>query len=177
MPETNILPEENKGESPQVSNLNTCSVESIEAELVRMHQSAAQEITAEEVELHQSIALDVTTASMTSHETALGVVSTKDAQMINSAAGAIRADNVALTGQVGLVMAGSANLGNTYAGLVAGREVRGERIETLILLGNRIEGNVQTVVDTRGALLAGLTGGLVTGLMLLMGRLMFRRRS
>jgi len=73
------------------------------------------------------------------------------------------------------VLAGSANLGNTYAGVVAGREVRGERIETILLLGNRVEGEVHTVMDTRGALLAGLVSGLFAGLMLLLGRAMFRR--
>lgn len=177
MSETNTLPEESKDELPQVANLTTSSVAAVEAELVRMHQSAAQEITAEEVGLHQSAVLDVTAASLTAHETALGLINANDVQMTNSAAGAIRAENVSLAGHAGLVVGGGVNLGNTYAGVVAAREVRGERIESLILLGNRVEGDIQTVVDTRGALLAGITGGLVAGLILLIGRLLFRRRA
>jgi hypothetical protein len=68
-------------------------------------------------------------------------------------------------------------MGNTYAGVVAGNEVKGERIETLILLGNHIEGEVQTVVDTRAALIAGTVGGVLAGVVLLIGRLVFGRRS
>ena len=75
------------------------------------------------------------------------------------------------------MLSDSVNLGNTYAGVVAGNEVKGERIETLILLGNHIEGDVQTVVDTRSALIAGTVGGVLAGVVLLIGRLVFGRRS
>jgi len=79
-------------------------------------------------------------------------------------------------GQAGVVIAGTANLGNTYAGAVVGEQVKSERIETLILLSNHVEGEVQTVVDTRSALIAGMVGGLLTGTILLIGRLVFGRR-
>jgi hypothetical protein len=164
-------------ESPQVTNLDMTSVEVIEAEMVRMHQSAAQEITTDEIALHQSAALDVTAAEVSAHEAALGLVNARDVEMTNSAAAAIRAENVNLVGQAGVVLADSVNLGNTYAGLVAGGQVRGERIETLILLGNHVEGEIQTVVDTRGALIAGTVGGVLAGVVLLIGRLVFGRRS
>lgn len=177
MAEKNTNPEENQDETSQVTNLSTSSVEVIEAEMVRMHQSAAQEITADEVALHQSAALDVTAADVSTHESALGLVNAKDVEMTNSAAGAIRAEHVNVVGSAGIVMAETVDLGNTYAGVVAGGQVRGEQIETLFLLGNHVEGNVQTVVDTRGALIAGMVGGLLTGTILLVGRLVFGRRS
>jgi hypothetical protein len=66
-------------------------------------------------------------------------------------------------------------LGNTYAGLVAGREVHGDRIETLVLFGNHIEGEVHAVMDARSALIAGLVGGLFGGLLFLLVRGLFRR--
>jgi len=177
MAEKNTNPEENVEESPQVTNLDMTSVEVIEAEMVRMHQSAAQEITADEVALHQAAALDVTAAEVSAHEAALVLVNAKEVELNNSAAGVVRAENVNVVGQAGVVLAESVNLGNTYAGLVAGGQVQGERIETLILLGNRIEGDVQTVVDTRSALIAGTVGGLLAGIVLLIGRLVFGRRS
>jgi hypothetical protein len=177
MAEKRIDPEENVEDAPQVTNLDMTSVEVIEAEMVRMHQSAAQEITADEVDLHQAAALDVTAAEVSAHEAALGFVDAKDVEMTNSAAGAIRAENVNLVGRAGIVMADSVNLGNTYAGVVAGNEVRGERIETLVLLSNHVEGDVQTVVDTRAALIAGMVGGLLAGVVLLIGRLVFGRKS
>ncbi len=177
MSEKNQVPEESQSETPLGTNLDTTSVEVIEAELVRMQQSAAQKITAEEMTLHQSAAFDVTSAEVSAHESALALVNAKEVEMTNSAAGAIRAENVNVVGQAGIVMAESVNLGNTYAGLVAGGQVRGERIETLILIGNHVVGDVHTVVDTRGALIAGMVGGLLTGIILLIGRLVFGRKS
>jgi redox-regulated HSP33 family molecular chaperone len=177
MAEKKQVPEENVEETPQVTNLDTTSVEVIEAEMVRMHQSAAQEITADEVALRQSAAFDVATAEIATHESLLGLVNAKDVEMTNSAAGAIRAENVNVIGSTGVVLANSVNLGNTYAGVVAGDKIQSERIETLILLGNHVEGNVQTVVDTRSALIAGTVGGLLAGIILLIGRLVFGRRS
>jgi len=177
MAERKTEADENVDEIPQVTNLDTTSVEVVEAELVRMHQSAAQEITADEVALHQSAAFDVTAAEISAQESALGLVSAQDVELTNSAAGAIRAENVNVQGQAGFVMAESVNLGNTYAGVILGDQVRGEQIETLFLFSNHVEGDVQTVVDTRGALIAGIVGGLLTGIILLIGRLVFGRRQ
>ena len=176
MVEKKMDPEENVGGTSQVTNLEQSSVEVIEAEMVRMHQSAVQEITADEVAMQQAAALDVTAADVSTYQTGLALVSAKEVELNNSAAGVIRADTVNVVGQAGVVVANSVNLGNTYAGVVVGNEVRGERIDTLFLFSNRVEGDVQTVVDTRGALIAGMVGGLLTGIILLIGRLVFGRR-
>ncbi|HRQ24554.1 MAG TPA: hypothetical protein PLF42_14100, partial [Anaerolineales bacterium] len=90
--------------------------------------------------------------------------------------GLVRAGRASLNGVAGSVVAGSVEFGNAYAGLVAGREVRGERIESIILLSRKVEGNVFTVIDTRGALIAGMVGGLFAGIMLLLGRMLFGRK-
>jgi hypothetical protein len=162
---------------PQVVNLQTSSVGMVKAELVRLHQSIARTVTSDEVALHQGIALDVATAQVKAHEAALGLVTTGEAYLTNSGAGVLRAENVSMEGTAGVVLTGSANLGNTYAGMVAGREVRGERIESLLVLARRIDGEVHTVVDTRGAVIAGMVWGLFTGVILLLGRLLFGRRG
>jgi hypothetical protein len=177
MAEKNSNPEEQVEETPQVTNLEETSVEVIEAEMVRMYQSAAQEITADEVSMQQAAALDVTAAEVSAHEAALGLVSAKEVEMTNSAAGAIRAETVNVAGGAGIVMAETVNLGNTYAGVIACDTVRGEQIETLFLFSGHIEGDVQTVVDTRSALIAGTVGGVLAGVVLLIGRLVFGRRS
>ena len=75
-----------------------------------------------------------------------------------------------------MVVAGSVEFGNAYAGIVASREVRSEKIESIILLSRHVEGNVTTVIDTRGALIAGLVGGLFAGIMLLLGRMLFGKK-
>lgn len=162
-------------ELPQVTNLSQSSADLIQAELVRMHQSSAQEIDTDEVELHLSAAAIVKAVTVTSHESAIALLNAKDVSLMNSGVAAIRAENVKVDGMAGVVAAGTANLGNTYAGVVAAREVRGERIETIFLFGNHVEGEVHTVLDSRKALFAGLIGGMVAGLILLVGRVLFRR--
>lgn len=160
---------------PQATNLAQSSADLVQAELVRMHQSAAQEIDADEVEFHLSAALNVKAETVSAHETAIGLVNAKEVSLTNSSAAAVRAETVNINGMAGIVAAGTANLGNTYAGAVAAREVRAERIETFMLLSNHVEGEIHTVMGSRQALLAGLTGGLFAGLVLLLGRALFRR--
>jgi hypothetical protein len=106
----------------------------------------------------------------------LGLVQAGEIIVQNGATGMARAETADLNGYTGVVVAGTANLGNAYAGVVAGREVRGERIESIILLSRNVQGNVQTVIDTRGALIAGIVGGLFAGLMLLLGRALLGRK-
>jgi hypothetical protein len=40
-----------------------------------------------------------------------------------------------------------------------------------------VDGDVKTVVDTRMALVAGMVGGLFAGMVFLLGRALFGRRS
>jgi hypothetical protein len=164
-------------EQPQVANLAHVDVDRVQAELVRMHQSSAREIAADEVELHQSISVDVNGSHLSAHESALGMVNAVEVQMQNSGAAALRAQSATINGYTGAVIAGQAQLGNTYAGLVAAQDVKGERIESIVLLARRVEGDVRTIVDTRTALLAGLVGGLFTGMIFLLGQALFRRKD
>jgi PPE-repeat protein len=99
------------------------------------------------------------------------VVSVQDGAVL-----AARAEKMSVNGSAGLVVAGNIEFGNAYAGIVTGQEIRGERIESVILLARNVEGNVTTVIDTRGALIAGLVGGLFAGIMLLLGRMIFGRK-
>jgi hypothetical protein len=160
---------------PQVTNLSQSSADLIQAELVRMHQSSAGEIDTDEAELNMSAAANVKATTVTSHESAIALLNAQDVSLTNSGVAAIRAETVNVNGMVGGVVAETANLGNTYAGVVAARDVRAERIETIVLFGSHVEGEVHTVLDSRSALLAGLVGGLFAGLMLLLGRMLFHR--
>jgi hypothetical protein len=166
---------ESDAELPLVTNVSLSNVELVNADLVRLYQSASGEIHAGEVGLHTSAALSVRTDNIDSHETALGLVDAKEVTLTNSGVAAIRAGTVGVDGGVGLVVAQTVNLGNSHAGVIVGREVKAERIESIVLIGNHVVGDVRTVMDTRQAVLAGLIGGLVAGLILALGRFSFHR--
>ena len=95
--------------------------------------------------------------------------------MTRSAVAGLRAETAEVQGMLGAAAAGSIDLTNSYAGVLAAREVRGERIDTLVLLGGRVHGEVHTVVDTRAAVIAGLLGGLFGGLLFMLGKALFER--
>jgi len=84
---------------------------------------------------------------------------------------------VSINGYAGAVVAGSVEMGNTYAGVVVGAKVSGHRIGSLILVASKVEGNITTVMDARGALIVGLVSGLFAGIMLLLSRMLFGHKS
>jgi hypothetical protein len=165
-----------ESQSPQVVNLAHVDVENVHAELVRMHQSLARAVRSEDVELNLSAVAAVETGTMKMYQSLAAAAEAKEMTVSESAVGVVQAETLSHNGASAVVLAGSVEFGNAYAGLVAGREVRGDRIESLILLSPRVEGNVTTVMDTRGALIAGMVGGLFAGIMLLLGRMLFGRR-
>jgi hypothetical protein len=167
-------PSEN--DQPQVINLSQVDVGTVSAGLVRMHQSSAQVIQAEDVELSQGVALEVNAGSVQARQSGLVFAQADVLSVQDGLVAAARAEKMSVNGAAGLVVSGSVEFGNTYAGVVVGQEVRGEKIESIILLSRNVEGNVSTVMDTRGALIAGLVGGLFAGTMLLLGRMLFRRK-
>ena len=76
-----------------------------------------------------------------------------------------------------------------YAGIVAANSIQvnmwpplwlpaatfvEQRIEALLVIGNRIEGDIHVAFDQRQALVAGLLGGLSAGLILSMTRVVRR---
>ncbi|RME91272.1 MAG: hypothetical protein D6770_00740 [Anaerolineae bacterium] len=162
-------------EAPQVVNLVTSRADNIHADLVRLHQSTARRIEAEEIDLHQSATAQAASGQITAHETAIGIAQAGEIHAGSSGIGAMRAEVATVSGNIGTVIAGTANLQDAYAGMVAGRNVQAKRIETLVLLSKQVEGEVHTVVNTRDALLAGTIGGLLAGLAMLLGCFLFRR--
>jgi hypothetical protein len=163
-------------DSPQVTNITTSDVGSVHAEMVRMHQSDAETITAEDVDLQNSAAGSVKATNITGHMVLMGAVHAEDIALNESGLGFAQAGKLSVSGYTGAVVAGSAEVHHGMTGLVAGREVHVSESRTGILLAQTVHGNVTTVLDTRGALIAGLTGGLFAGLMLLLGRVLFRRK-
>ena len=163
-------------DSSQVTNISHADVQTVHAELVRMHEADAENIIAQEVELRQSAAGNVKADRFSAHQSAIGMLSATEASVEESAVGFVQAEKMSAGGYTGVVLAGSADLQHGMAVFVAGREVHVNEARTGILLARNVQGNVTTVLDTRGALLAGLVGGLFAGLMLMLGRALFGRK-
>jgi len=162
-------------EQPEVVNLSQVDVGAVNAEMVRMHQSTAETITSEDVELNLSAAGGVNTQTLSAKQSILGGVNAEQADISNSFVGGVRATAVNAQGIIGGVAGETVTVEGARVGVTAAREVRGGRVDSVLLLAGRVEGEVHTVVDTRGAVIAGLVGGLFAGVILLVGRIAFRR--
>jgi len=102
-------------------------------------------------------------------------VNAGDVSAENVGLGFAQAGKMSVSGYTGAVVAGSAEVHHGLTGLVAGREVHVTESRTAVLLARQVNGNVTTLFNTREALILGLVSGLFSGLMLLLGRLLFRR--
>ena len=161
----------------EVVNLTRTKADIIEAELVRSYQSAVGAIESDEIELHQSAAMHVQAATISASSSAFGAVGAENVELQNSAVGAVRGRNVSVGGAVGAAVSQSMEIGHARAGLLVAREVRADRIDSLIMISPRVEGTVNTMLDARGALIAGLVSGLVGGLLFLLGRAFLAREQ
>lgn len=159
-------------ELPQVINLEDERADLVQADLVRMHRSLAGEIDADEVELQSGAIGQVQAGHVHAVRSLIGMAQAAEVQ-VTGMAGIVRAETAGVQGSAGIVIADSLTLEQAHAGVVAGREVHAERIETKVLLAGRVEGEVHTLLDTRGAIIAGALAGLVAGVLFLAGRALF----
>ncbi len=159
----------------EVANLSQTEVQFVQADLVRMYQTDAEVVTADEVELRRSAVGNLKASQVTARKSALANVSATDAFSERSAMGYVQAEKASVSGYTGAVVAGSAEV-RGITGLVAGNDVHVEGGRTFLLIGRNVTGSVVTLMDSRSALIAGLTGGLFAGLMFLLGRVLSRRK-
>jgi hypothetical protein len=164
-------------EPPQVVNLSEVRVGSIEAELVRTNQTSIQQLNAEEVELHISALGKANTGELHARDSILGMVVSQQAEVKDSFVGGVTARTLSLDGVTALALANSISIKDVDAIAMAGTEISAENIRTGLLFCREVNGNVTTMVNGRTALLAGLAGGAVTGLILLAGKLLFGRKK
>ena len=163
-------------DSSQVTNISQSDVVNVHGDSVRMHESDADTVNAEKVKMEQSAAANVKAEKLSAHQSGLAYVDAEEILAQESGVGFAQAGKISLSGYTGAVVAGSAEIHNAMAGFVAGRDVQVNESRTGILLARTVYGDVNTVLDTRGALIAGLTAGLFSGLLLLLGRVLFRRK-
>lgn len=168
--------ESQESKESQVVNISQTDVQTVQAEMVRMHQASAETINANEVELEQSAAAHVKASSVSAHQSAMAAVEAEEVLAQNSAVGFVEAEKASVRGYIGAVSAQNAEVHYALAGAVVGNDVHVEGARTILLIGQNVTGNVTTVIEPRSALIAGLTGGLFAGLMLLLGRMLFVRR-
>jgi hypothetical protein len=92
--------------------------------------------------------------------------------MNRSGALAVKGQTISLNeSNTGALISDTATVENTGIGIAIVQNADIQNSTAFILLSQRVNGNVETVLDTRGTLLAGLTAGMTVGLLFLVGKM------
>ena len=111
-----------------------------------MQQSAAGRVNAQRIQAQQS-ALGIAEATqLQTEQSAVGLATAMRADMNDSAAGAIVSEAVVAQ--------------DARAGVVVARDVRSNSVRSGVLIAGKVDGPVHTVLDTAGAVVAGLAARL-----------------
>jgi hypothetical protein len=144
-------------------NLRGGPIGVVEAEVVRIRQGGANQIIAHEVEIHQGGVIQIEADAVGAHQAGIlvarGSVISVDAGGVGAAIGE------------DVLLAGSRSL------LTVGGRVDIQEGSSVILMAREVHGSVHTLLDTSGAMLAGLTAGVAVGLVLFLGGLISRHRD
>ena len=113
--------------------------------------------------MNQGAAVMIQATSVTVDQGGIGFVRAGEAKLDRSSAQTLVADTITVNG------------GTT--GLLVAREVHANPLRAFVVLAQKIDGQVETTLDTRGAILAGLIAGIAAGLVSLVGRLLTQRKG
>jgi len=149
--------------SAETVNLRGTMVDTVEADEVHIHQGGVNRVFAGVVEMDTGGAATIDAETVSLNES-VGLVVRADVIDANECGS-------------GIMTALELRMTNSRAGLALAERADLQDSSTLVLIAREVNGTVETVLDTRGAILAGLVAGVAAGLVLLAGGLLARRRS
>ncbi len=92
--------------------------------------------------------------------------------MNRSGALAVQGQTISLNeSNTGVLISDTATVENTGIGIAIVQNADIQNSTAFILLSRQVNGDVETVLDTRGTLLAGLVAGMTVGLIFLVGKM------
>jgi hypothetical protein len=135
----------------------------VESKDSSLYQSAAAQVTTENFDVQQSAVGFSQASSVVAEQSLVGVISGVEAHLQDAA--------------VGLVVADAVVADETRTGAIVTRELHATNLKTGVLLAREVHGDVETTLDSEGALRVGLAAGAVLGMFLLVGKLLVRRKG
>lgn len=161
---------------PEVVNMHETQAASVQAELVRASASQIKQLTAQEVDLRDSVAVVVNAETVSARKTGVAHLEAGNFTLLDGTVLVSKSNSATLKGRAGLVITDFAEIKNGSAAILASRAIKADTIRTGILISRNVEGNVETLMDTRSTVLAGMVAGAVMGSLLMVGQFLFRRK-
>ncbi len=144
----------------QSAYMQNLSSDSIDAQVVEMHQSGAARIDAESISAEDSFLGETNCQTASINRGISGFVRTDQAAIEHGFTGVLSTDEAVINGSVGITAAQSVRMNASRSGIIVAREVHGAKVKTVFLLTTRMDAPVETVVDTRSIALFGAAAGL-----------------
>jgi hypothetical protein len=178
------IPEMNEDlpiESPEFLNineevlLNNSSLDSIQANKIRLNLSVVNHVTAADVEIKDSGANSIAAESVSINHSAVGFLQANTALLTDSRVFLVQSQETTINGNAGIITSQVASIDHGRNGIIISRDVHGGQINSVILLAGKISGPVETLIDRRSVIIFGLAAGAAMGAVFSLIRL-FKRR-
>lgn len=144
----------------QSAYMRNLSSESVDAQVVQMHQSGASRVQADLIEATDSFLGEVNTQASNIHRGVTGVIRTNKLTADQGFSGVVTTHDAVINGSVGVTVAQSIRMRESRSGIILAREVHGSKVHTVFLISSRMDAPVETVVEPRSIALFGAAAGL-----------------
>ncbi|MEJ5314051.1 MULTISPECIES: hypothetical protein [Anaerolinea] len=147
---------------------------------VVVKQGAVTSLEANEVVIRQGGVVFSKTSTLSTQNSGIVFSQAQQASFSSSATNlAIINGNASLdqSGAKVLIVNGNTTLDQSGSVVLAGKEIRGENINTVFLFGQHVHGNVQSAFGTKESILFGIVAGIVSGIIFSFSRIFFRRKK
>jgi len=153
--------------------LTKSDVEFIEGEFINIKQSTVRSVEGGHIELQQVGALSIDGDRIEVTQGAAGILRGHDMNLNQSISAVTAADNVSLNFSLSpmCISREQTTASRSAVGLMAAKEIKSDNTSAFLLISNKVEGNVTTLLDWKSALAMGAVfGGLWGFISLLFNR-------
>jgi hypothetical protein len=143
--------------------LEKSDLEFIEGEFINIKQSTIRSVEGGHLELQQVGALSIDGEKVEVTQGASGILRGHDISLNQSISGVTAADNVAINFSLSplTISREQTTASRSAVGIMAAKEIKSENTSAFLVVSNKIEGNVTTLLDMRSAVALGaVVGGL-----------------
>ena len=147
-------------------------LEFIEGEFINIKQSTIRSVEGGHIELHQVGALSIDGEKLEVTQGAMVVLQGSDISLNQSISGVTAGENVSINYSLSPVSISKENteVNRSAVGILAAQTVKAENTSALLIVANKVEGNVTTLLNWRSALALGATLGGLLGFLSLLKR-------
>ena len=143
--------------------LEKSDLEFIEGEFISIKQSTIRSVEGGHLELQQVGALSIDGEKVEVTQGAAGILRGHEISLNQSISGVTAADNVAINFSLSplTISREHTTASRSAVGVMAAKEIKSENTSAFLVISNKIEGNVTTLLDMRSAAALGaVVGGL-----------------